>query len=145
MNAATATTYQCDSVGHFEFGVLEALEASAVPLTVQLTCAAPRPAFSPVPAGTLLPVPVPLPLLLLPPLLPLPPLPLPPLVPPAPLLLLPVVAPAPLLPLAVSPFIGVVLHAARPSAMTPPRIKLDIVVFIIAPYVVRVCRCWREF
>ena len=122
MNAATATTYQCDSVGHFEFGVLEALEASAVPLTVQLTCAAPRPAFSPVPAGTLLPVLLPLPL---------PPLPL--------------VAPAPLLPLAVSPFIGVVLQAARPSAMTPPRIKLDIVVFIIAPYVVRVCRCWREF
>jgi len=46
------------------------------------------------------------------------------------------VMPAPLLPIAPSLFMGVVLHAASEKAMTPPRIKPDIVVFIIAPCVV---------
>lgn len=107
-------------------GVLATSVPLAVVLFVQLTGVLLREEFMPwAPVATPLVVPTPedpvvplaLPPLLVPLLLALPPL----LV-----LLLP-------LPMALSPLMGVELHAASVNAMTLPKTRLEIAVFIIAP------------
>ena len=102
-------------------GVLATSVPLAVVLFVQLTGVLLREEFMPwAPVATPLVVPTPedpeVPLAL-PPLLVLP-------------LLVPLLLP---LPMALSPLIGVELHAASVNAMTLPKTRLEIAVFIIAP------------
>lgn len=109
-------------------GVLATSVPLAVVLFVQLTGVLLREEFMPwAPVATPLVVPTPedpeVPLALPPLLVPL--LALPPL-----LLLLPLLLP---LPMALSPLMGVELHAASVNAMTLPKTRLEIAVFIIAP------------
>lgn len=112
-------------------GVLATSVPLAVVLFVQLTGVLLREEFMPwAPVATPLVVPTPedpeVPLALPPLLVPL----LVPLLALPPLLLLPLLLP---LPMALAPLMGVELHAASVNAMTLPKTRLEIAVFIIAP------------